>query len=58
MKTKGPKDIEPILRILKKELEKIYGDRLKNLILYGSYARGDCPLSLMLKRKGFPYERV
>ena len=35
------KDIEPILEEVKKRLQKIYGERLKGVVLYGSYARGD-----------------
>ncbi|MFQ6031711.1 MAG: nucleotidyltransferase domain-containing protein [Candidatus Zixiibacteriota bacterium] len=35
------KEIEPILEEVKDSLEKIYGDKFKGLILYGSYARGD-----------------
>ncbi|MBI3162140.1 MAG: nucleotidyltransferase domain-containing protein [Chloroflexi bacterium] len=36
-----PDDIKNILRELKQGLEKIYGERLKTVILFGSYARGD-----------------
>lgn len=36
-----PESIRPILLELKANLAKIYGKRLKNVILYGSYARGD-----------------
>lgn len=32
---------DPILRRLKKELEALYGARLKKVLLYGSRARGD-----------------
>lgn len=32
---------DPILRRLKKELEALYGLRLKKVLLYGSRARGD-----------------
>jgi predicted nucleotidyltransferase len=32
---------EPILRRLKAELERLYGDRLERVLLYGSRARGD-----------------
>ncbi|HLF73292.1 MAG TPA: nucleotidyltransferase domain-containing protein [Anaerolineales bacterium] len=39
-----PKDIERILRELKKGLEAIYGDQLKAVILFGSHARGDARL--------------
>jgi len=35
------RQIQNILRELKKELRTIYGDKLKRLILYGSYARGE-----------------
>jgi uncharacterized protein len=34
-------DIKKILRELKKGLVEIYGDQLKAVYLYGSYARGD-----------------
>jgi len=34
-------EIQGILEEFKKELEKLYGTRLKNVILYGSWARGD-----------------
>ncbi|MHC4645586.1 MAG: nucleotidyltransferase family protein [Planctomycetota bacterium] len=32
--------IEPILREFRQKTEKLYGKRLKRIILYGSYARG------------------
>jgi type I restriction enzyme S subunit len=35
------RDIEPILRELKARLQELYGERLKGLYLFGSYARGD-----------------
>jgi predicted nucleotidyltransferase len=35
------KDIEEILKKAKTILQKIYGKRLKGIILYGSYARGE-----------------
>ncbi|MEW6202071.1 MAG: nucleotidyltransferase domain-containing protein [bacterium] len=35
------RDIEEILKKAKSSLRKIYGKRLKGIILYGSYARGD-----------------
>ena len=38
---KTKKDIQPILDEAKERLQKIYGERLKEIILYGSYARGD-----------------
>lgn len=36
-----PGNIEKILHELKKGLQAIYGDQLKAVILFGSYARGD-----------------
>ena len=36
-----PDEIKNILRELKQGLERIYGDQLKSVILFGSYARGD-----------------
>lgn len=36
-----PRNIKRILRELKKGLVAIYGDQLKSVILFGSYARGD-----------------
>ena len=38
---KNRKDIEPILIEVKDGLRESYGERLKGIILYGSYARGD-----------------
>jgi predicted nucleotidyltransferase len=34
-------ELKPILAELRRELEALYGDRLVQLILYGSQARGD-----------------
>ena len=36
-----PDEIKNILRELKEGLQKIYGEQLKAVILFGSYARGD-----------------
>lgn len=33
-------EIKQILKEFRESLEKLYGKRLKNIILYGSYARG------------------
>jgi len=38
---KSIQDIKPILDEAKERLQNIYGGRLKEIILYGSYARGD-----------------
>lgn len=35
-----PRNIKKILRELKKGLTEIYGEQLKSVILFGSYARG------------------
>ena len=35
------RDIQPILQELKSRLGELYGERLKGLYLFGSYARGD-----------------
>ncbi len=41
MKAKVPAKIRQLLKELKEGLVSMYGDRLKGLYLYGSYARGD-----------------
>jgi predicted nucleotidyltransferase len=33
-------EIEPILKEFKKQISELYGQRLKKVVLYGSYARG------------------
>ena len=40
MSSKLPPVVEEALRELRRELEAIYGSRLRGLFLYGSYARG------------------
>ena len=53
---KIPKRIQPILQESKSRLEALYGKRLKGIILYGSYARGqarkdsDIDLIVLLER--------
>ena len=48
----------------KKEIKKLYGNRLKHIILYGSYARGgatedsDIDLLIVLERKVKPGEEI
>ncbi|NJN80208.1 MAG: nucleotidyltransferase domain-containing protein [Anaerolineales bacterium] len=41
MESKIPENIQNLLKELKDGLVSMYGDRLKDLYLYGSYARGD-----------------
>jgi len=44
MQTTFPKSsllLVPILKVFQDELRSIYGDKLVEIILYGSYARGD-----------------
>ncbi|WP_293687343.1 MULTISPECIES: nucleotidyltransferase domain-containing protein [unclassified Spirosoma] len=41
MKTRINPVIEPIVREFKTSLQTLYGDRLHDVVLYGSYARGD-----------------
>jgi predicted nucleotidyltransferase len=36
-----PENIQKILRELKQGLQRLYGDQLQAVILFGSYARGD-----------------
>ncbi len=38
---RGPDDILPLVRRLKRRLEEAYGDRFAGLRLFGSYARGE-----------------
>lgn len=41
MSKKIPKRVRKVLEETRKALEKIYSNRLKKMILFGSYARGD-----------------
>ena len=41
MRPPVPTHIRKVLKIFKKELIRIYGDRLDQVVLYGSRARGD-----------------
>jgi len=36
-----PPDLTAVVTALRKGLEELYGDRFRDLLLYGSYARGD-----------------
>lgn len=52
-----PNNMRKILRELKRGLQKIYGDRLSAVILYGSFARGegrlpDSDIDVMIVLKG------
>lgn len=38
---KSPAEVNAILAELRSRLERIYGDRLRGMYLYGSYARGE-----------------
>lgn len=59
-----PRSIRKILRELKKGLVEIYGDQLKAVYLFGSYARGegkppDSDIDVMIVLKGeFNYRDV
>ena len=41
MRREIPQTMKKLLVEVKKRLKEIYGDNLKDVILYGSYARGD-----------------
>ncbi len=55
--------MEDKLRELKKEITKVIGDKLKTLILFGSYSRGDesdfsdLDLLLVVRNNLSPYEK-
>jgi predicted nucleotidyltransferase len=59
-----PRNIKKILRELKKGLTEIYGEQLKSVILFGSYARGtarppDSDIDVLIVLKGeFNYWEV
>ena len=56
--------ITELLREFKEEVERLYGDRLKQIILYGSHARGnfteesDIDLLIVLKGKVVPGKEI
>ncbi|RKZ23324.1 nucleotidyltransferase domain-containing protein [bacterium] len=56
--------IEKVLRRFKEEIHRIYGERLKEIILYGSWARGtatkesDIDLVVILKGRVFPGREI
>ena len=58
-------EIEPILKEFREGAEKLYGKRLKSIILYGSYARGqandehsDIDLAVVLAGAVDPCEEI
>lgn len=56
--------IEEILKEFREEIEKLYGERLKGIILYGSWARGeakeesDIDLLVVLKGEVIPGKEI
>jgi predicted nucleotidyltransferase len=57
MNSKLPPEVEEALHDLRRELETIYGSRLRGLVLYGSYARGrgrvaDSDVDLLIALEG------
>ena len=58
-------DIEPILKEFKLKTAELYGQRLKKVVLYGSYARGeandehsDIDLAVVLVGMVEPFEEI
>ncbi len=58
-------NIEPILKEFKQQVTELYGQRLKKVVLYGSYARGqandensDIDLAVVLKGTVEPCEEI
>ncbi len=57
-------EIEQILKEFRKEAERLYGRRLKNIILYGSWARGqatedsDIDLAVILEGEVDPCREI
>lgn len=60
----GIMGIRDILGEFRQELEKLYGDRLKDIVLYGSWARGDATedsdidVLVLLRGKVIPGEEI
>jgi predicted nucleotidyltransferase len=56
--------IREILKEFREEIEKLYGKRLKSIILYGSWARGDATedsdidVLIVLERKVIPGKEI
>lgn len=58
-------EIEPILKEFKRQIAELYGVRLKKVILYGSYARGegndehsDIDLAVVIEGAILPCEEI
>ena len=57
-------EIKEVLKKLKEEIEKLYGKRFKNIVLYGSWARGeatdksDIDVIVILKGKVIPGKEI
>lgn len=57
-------NINPILEDFKKRVRKLYGNKLKNILLYGSWARGDAKehsdidLAVLLKGEVNPEREI
>ncbi len=58
-------EIEPILKDFKQQISELYGQRLKKVVLYGSYARGqandehsDIDLAVVLAGAVEPCEEI
>jgi len=57
-------EIKRVIEEFKREIKKLYGDRLKSVILYGSYARGnattDSDIDLLIVPGGnvYPGEEI
>ncbi|KKN62903.1 hypothetical protein LCGC14_0507150 [marine sediment metagenome] len=57
-------NIEKILKKFKKQIQQLYGDRLKNVILYGSYARNeetvesDLDLAIIIEGEISPFKEI
>lgn len=57
-------DIKEILKEFRTEVEKLYGKKLKNILLYGSWARGDATeesdidLLIVLEGKVIPGKEI
>ena len=57
-------DVERIAKLVAEDLRRLYGERLKQVVLFGSWARGDqcdesdIDLMVILDRVDSPYEEI